>query len=568
MNKPSSHPTLSVSAGIALSRISGLGREVALAHWFGASTVVADAFAAALGIPKILQNLLGEGALSASFIPVYAKLVDGDPQRARSLAGAVFGLLAAALAVVVLILMLFPSVIVRAIAVGLSADRVELTSDLVRVMAPGIGYIVLAAWCLGILNSHRDFFLSYVVPVLWNATIVLALIIAARRSTDLVYIAQAGAWGVLIGGFLQVLVQLPRTLRLAGGISPNLDFGDRASQTVLHRFIPGVLGRGVITLSTYVELALCSFLAVGAFSVLVKAQMVFALPISIFAVSAAAATLPDMSRQTADTSRLDGSALQNSVDRVIFFLTFSTVVSIAAGRHIVASLFERGRFSADDTVAVWLTLAAFAVGFVGSGLARLFQSAAFASGDAVSPAKIAAVRLLLATVVGVALMNVADSFAVLDQAVVRVDDYKLGSRASPDHVHLGSVALAIGGAVAAWSEFVLLRRLVKDLAPTVVILHPIARLVPAVVSSGVVAGVLASATSDLPAVLGAIAVLTPTALVYLALAAAAQDPTATWIMGRTQTILRRPAASKARVGSRPGSDPHRSPEDQNPDRKT
>ena len=161
-----------VGTGVVLSRLSGVAREVVLGAFLG-TRASADAFGAALRIPKLLQNLLGEGALSAAFIPVYAQVLDeGDEERAGRLAGAVAGLLAVLTGGLVLLAIFLAEPLTWIVAPGFSGTRHELTVVLIRIMAGGIGLIVMAAWCLGVLNAHRRFFLSYVAPVLWNVAIV------------------------------------------------------------------------------------------------------------------------------------------------------------------------------------------------------------------------------------------------------------------------------------------------------------------------------------------------------------------------------------------------------------
>jgi len=240
-----------VAAGIFLSRISGLVREIVLRVLF-ATGPVAEAFSAALQLPKVLQNLLGEGSLSASFVPVYSQtLEDGSEEDATALRGAVFGLLASAVTVLVLLVIAFARPLLRLILRGFAeGDKFELTVSLTRVMAVGIGLIVLAAWCLGVLNAHRKFFLSYVAPMVWNLAIIAALIIAwagDRLDDD---IARWGAWGVAIGGALQFLIQLPTVIRVAGKLKPSLRLIPEARE-VLRRFVPAGASRGVVTLSTW-----------------------------------------------------------------------------------------------------------------------------------------------------------------------------------------------------------------------------------------------------------------------------------------------------------------------------
>lgn len=523
--------------------MSGLVREVVLSAWLGASTVAAEAFAFALGVPKILQNLLGEGALSASFIPVYSQTLDENPAAARRLAGAVFGLLAGLVGIVVLVLMVAAGPIVRLLARGASGERVALIADLMRVMAPGIGFIVFAAWCLGILNAHRDFFLSYVAPVLWNAAIVIGVLVWSTQTDDLGDLARAAAWGVFVGGVAQFAVQMPRVLRLAGPITPTLDRSFPASAEVVRRFIPGVAGRGVVTLSTFVDLALSSFLAVGALAVLTKAQTLHLMPISVFAVSIAAADLPELSRAGA-TSREAGERVARAVDRVLLLLTFTALAFVFAGRSVVGALFQRGEFDANDTVAVWMTLAVFALGLLANGLARLFQNAAFAQGDVAGPARIAVVRLVVAAAVGVALMWPADRFAVVGGVVRQIEPIAFGplgdaARDTQGSHRLGSTGLAAGGVAAAWLEFALLRRRVGAAAGGLGLTRTLLRLAPAAIVAGVVLAGLAAVLVDTPPLLAAPLIVGPAGVAYLMIASRFGNGTATALVRRLTALAAR-----------------------------
>src|SRR5687767_14982250 len=184
--KPKADPSTSrsaffVGAGILISRIVGLVRQRIFAHYFGSSGE-GDAFSAAFRIPNFLQNVFGEGALSASFIPVYAKLLaQDDEEQARRVANAVFGILALVTSIIVLIGVLATPYIVTAIAAGFEDERRELTITLVRIFFPGAGLLVLSAWCLGVLNSHHKFFISYTAPVAWNAAIIFSLVFFGSR---------------------------------------------------------------------------------------------------------------------------------------------------------------------------------------------------------------------------------------------------------------------------------------------------------------------------------------------------------------------------------------------------
>jgi len=453
-----------VAAGIFLSRISGLIREIVLRVLF-ATGPVAEAFSAALQLPKILQNLLGEGSLSASFVPVYSQtLEEGTEEEATALRGAVFGLLASAVTVLVLAVILFARPLLRLVLRGFAeGEKFELTVSLTRVMAVGIGLIVLGAWCLGVLNAHRKFFLSYVAPMVWNIAIIAALLVAwagSRLDDD---IARWGAWGVAVGGALQFLIQLPTVIRVAGKLRPSVKLIPQARE-VLTRFVPAVASRGVVTLSTYVDLFLAAFLVTGAVTIIASAQTLYLLPISVFAMGVAAADLPELARER---GQLDVARRRIAVgsERILFFLVFSAVAFLSMGRLIIGTLFQYGTsFGADDTIAIWLTLAAYSIGLVPSGLSRLLQNAAYAIGDVKGPARIAAMRAGASIVVGLLLMFSFDRIGVQNGSIA--DGGNLPSfsplpaelRANRDFIRLGAVGLALGGMVAAWVEYGLLRR--------------------------------------------------------------------------------------------------------------
>src|SRR5580658_1151755 len=241
-----------VAAGIFLSRIAGLVRDRVFAHYFGTSDA-ADAFRAALRIPNFLQNLFGEGVLSASFIPVYANLMARDKQEeAGRLAGAVFAIVALLTSILVLIGVLATPIFIDAIAPGFTGSKRELTISLVRIFFPGAGLLVLSAWCLGILNSHRRFFLSYSVPVLWNIAMIVAMMWFGPHA-DMDRLAGIVAWASVIGSAAQFLAQLPTVLRLVPALRIQLATHLDGVHTVIRNFGPVFVSRGVVQLSAYVD---------------------------------------------------------------------------------------------------------------------------------------------------------------------------------------------------------------------------------------------------------------------------------------------------------------------------
>src|ERR1700719_113251 len=173
-------------------------------------------------------------------------------------------------------------------------EKRELTILLVRILFPGAGLLVASAWCLGVLNSHRKFFLSYTAPVLWNVAMIVGMLAfgAGRAQNSLVVIT---AWASVAGSALQVLVQLPMVFKLLGGLTLSLAHQAEHVRTVIRNFFPVFVSRGVVQISAYIDAFLASWLPTGAVSALAYAQTLYTLPVSLFGMSVSAAELPMMS---------------------------------------------------------------------------------------------------------------------------------------------------------------------------------------------------------------------------------------------------------------------------------
>ena len=458
INKPKEKisNTQAVALGIFLSRIAGLLRE-SLLRAVLALGPAADAFAAALRIPNFLQNLLGEGSLSASFIPVYSRLLSEDrEEEASKAAGATLGLLTVLSGFLVLVGVLAARPITKILAPGFEGAKYELTVDLLRITFIGTGALVLSAWCLGVLNSHRKFFLSYVAPVLWNIAQIVVLVFVFIGSWEISDAATAAAWGMVAGGFLQFGVQIAGVWKVAPDLRPNFKKSLPAVIDIRKRFFPAVMGRGVVQISAYVDLFLASLLTTGAVAALLSAQVLYLLPISLFVMSVAASELPEMSREGKSEELTDraNAAIQKS----LFFIFFSAAIYLSVGEQIINAFFGWGSFSSDDAIAVWLVLSAYSLGLPAIAASRLIQNTCWSLGDTKGPARIAGVRVLVALGVGLALMFPLDLITV--SAGTLTTDEVPGP-------HLGAVGLALGSAFASWVEVSLLSRLVKKSLPGV-----------------------------------------------------------------------------------------------------
>ncbi len=444
-----------VAAGILLSRIAGLIRERVFAHYLGSSSA-ADAFKAALKIPNFLQNLFGEGVLSASFIPVYAKLLaEKDEKLAGRVAGVFASMLALAVSVMVAIGVLVTPYILDLIAPGFEGGVRLLTIRIVRILFPGVGLLVLSAWCLGILNSHHKFFLSYVAPVLWNVAMIATLVIFGTRlrQADLVI---ALSWGTVIGSALQFGIQIPFVFRYAKYISFGLDRFLEPVREIFRNLGPVVVGRGVVQLSAYIDQIIASYLPEGAVSSLAYAQTIYLLPISLFGMSVAAAELPQMSRETGAVEEIYGALrrrLERGLRQIAFFVVPTVVAFVLIGRILVAALYQTGQFGSQQTLYVWYILIGSTVGLLAMTLGRLYSSAFYALRDTKTPLWFAIARVTLTAALGY-LFAFPLRWIIVD--LVRAAGMPLPAMAGSEAL-MGTVGLTASAGIAGWLEFLLLR---------------------------------------------------------------------------------------------------------------
>jgi putative peptidoglycan lipid II flippase len=441
-----------VASGILLSRIAGFVRTSAIASALGTSPW-ATAFSAALRMPNALQNLLGEGTLSASFIPVYARLLaQGDERAAGRLAGAVFALLLAAAGGFALIGITLAPVLVRIFTPGFAPATRDATIACVRIIFPMTGLLVLSAWAIGILNSHRRFFISYSAPVLWNAAIIAAALLFSGRLQGLDLLL-ALSWGALAGGALQFLVQLPWVLRLERSLAVRWDTRSAETQQVLRNAGPAILGRGVVQLSAYLDQWLASWLFSGALAALNYAQTLYVLPVSLFGMSVAAAELPEMARQGEQAAVLR-QRMEDALQRIALLVMPAVIGYTVLGDLVVGTLLQRGQFLRVDTLLVHAVLLCYAIGLLAATSTRLYSSAFYALNDTRTPARIAALRVALAAALGVLLMLMLERYAL------RASPFGIVRSAGADATlrPLGAAGLALASGIAAWVEWTLLRR--------------------------------------------------------------------------------------------------------------
>jgi putative peptidoglycan lipid II flippase len=425
-----------------LSKISGLVRESLLAHYLGGRSIAADSWRAAFRIPNFLQNLFGEGVLSASFIPVYAGLLArGEEEEGGQVAGAVASILALVVSVLTLLGIFATPVLIYLIAPGFDEPRQRLTITLVRILFPGAGLLVMSAWCLGILNSHRRFFLSYSVSVLWNLTIIIALL-AFDLKTGETKMAVVAAWASVAGSGIQVLAQLPSVLKLVPALRLGFATHLPSVRTVVRNFGPVFVSRGVIQISAYIDGILSSYILPGGPGMFGAVSTISILPQSLFGMAVSASELPEMSRATGNEAEVSAylrERLVKGLRRICFFVVPSVVAFAALGDIVVGAVLQSGHFKAADTLWGWPILAGSGVGLLASTQARLYSSTFYALKDPRTPLRFAVIRIALTTALGYLCALPVPRWLGVDPM-------------------WGVAGLTASAGVSGWVEFVLLKR--------------------------------------------------------------------------------------------------------------
>lgn len=450
-----------VGAGIGVSRLLGLVRQRVFAFFLGSSDA-ADAFAAAFRIPNMLQNLLGEGVLSAAMIPVYSGLkARGDDEGRREVATAILAMLALVTAFVVLAGVVFAPQITAVITIGYTGEKLDLTTRLVRILFPGAGLLVLSAWCLGVLNAHGRFFLAYASAALWNVAMIGTLLYFGGRESQADLVVWL-AWGSVAGCVLQLGAQWSAVRAVLGGFRRHWARHRADVATVRRNFVPVFVGRGVTQLSGFIDTMIASLpmLGTGAQVTLNYAQLLYGLPVSLFGMAVSAAELPAMASVVGredEVARVLRDRLRDGLRRIAFFVIPSAVAFVALGDQIAELVYGGGRFGANEVRWVWGVLAGASVGLVATTLGRLYSSAFYALQDTRTPLRFALVRVTTAIVLGATL-------AVYGPRLLDIDG------------KWGVAGITIAAGLAGWLEYVLLRRaLGRRLGP--VELEPRARLV-------------------------------------------------------------------------------------------
>jgi len=419
-----------VGAFTFLSRIAGLVRDSVVGYYFGTG-MAADAFFVAFRIPNLLRRFVAEGAMSTAFIPVFTDyLTNRTRAEAVRAASALATLLAVLLAILTAVGMIFAPFWTGLFAPGFIADagKLELTVRLTRMVFPYIFLISLVALAAGILNSVRHFAAPAMSPVLLNLSVITAAVLLCPH---LEVPVEGLAYGVVVGGMLQLALQIPPLLQRGIYIVPLWEPRHEAVGRALKLMAPMLFGGAVYQINIMVDTILASMLPTGSVSYLWYADRVFEFPLGIFAVALGTAALPSFSAQAARGAFDELKASLAFSVRLTNFIVMPAAVGIMTlAMPITSVLFQRGAFGHAQVVLTGQALLAFAVGLWSVSMVRLLVPAFYALSDTATPVKTAAAAFAANLIFSLMLMGpvtasgestVGDVIAYLTQRMTVVD---------------------------------------------------------------------------------------------------------------------------------------------------
>lgn len=397
--------TTLVASMTLISRIMGFVRDVALASVFGAGPAF-DAFAIAFKIPNFMRRLFGEGAFSQAFVPVLAEYRSKrSHDEVHAFVNHIAGTLGAVLLLVVLLAEIIAPLIIMVFAPGFIHDPLRFTyaTHMVRITFPYLLLIALTAFCGATLNTFNRFGVPAFTPVLLNVAMIAVAVWWAPHASVPIYVL---AWGVLIGGVAQLLMQLPFLTRINIFPMPKLQWHDPGVVRVLKLMVPALFGVSVAQISLLVDNFFASFLPAGSISWLYYSDRLTYLPLGVIGVALATVVLPNLARFHSANSQEKYSATLDWALRLAMLVGIPAAVGlfILAG-PLITTLFHHGKFTTFDVIMTRKALWAFSIGLPGFMLVKILASAFYSRQNIKTPVKIAAVAMVANLILNVALIK-------------------------------------------------------------------------------------------------------------------------------------------------------------------
>jgi len=367
-------------------RILGLGREIVISNRFGAG-IETDAFFIAFMIPNLLRSFLGEGALNSAFIPIFAEyLTNHDRKKAEYFASNVLNILIIVLIIVVILGVWGAPLLINIIAIGFKSNmyKYQLAITLTRIIFPYIGFVAVAALFMGILNSYNHFLVPALAPAMLNISVIVFALTLSYK-----YGIFAIAWGVILGGIGQALIQTPVLIRKKIKYSFVVDFSDPGVKKLLKLLVPAMIGLAITQINVVVDRTIASTLIDGSISALYYSNRLVQFPLGAFGIAISIAIFPTLAKQTAknDIAEFKKSLLFGL--KILLFLTIPSAVGLMVLKDsLIRLIYEHGIFSRIATNMTASALLYYSIGLFAYACVRLITMSFYALKDTKTPVKI------------------------------------------------------------------------------------------------------------------------------------------------------------------------------------
>jgi putative peptidoglycan lipid II flippase len=416
-------------AGITgLSRIAGFTRDIIMASILGAGPV-ADAFFVALKLPNFFRKVTAEGAFSVSFVPLYAEVMEREgKERADIFASRMFSIMFCLLAVLTFIFMIAMPLIIYLIAPGFNEDpeRYDMAVDMSLITFPYLFLMSLTALLGGVLNARNKFAPFAFAPVLFNVTLIAALLLSDWFENA----GYALSWGVLVAGVIQLIFLYVSTRGAGVHIAFSVPYFSDNAKTVFKRMGPGIIGAGVLQINLFADLIIASFLAEGAISYLYYADRLNQLPLGVIGIAVGTALLPMLSKEMAAQNTAKAKDLFNRALEMCLLLGLPAAVALFVVPHfLVSALFERGAFESADTYYTGYVLMGYAFGLPAYIGVKVLSTTFWAQGDTKTPVNTAIVATIANIIIGLILSR-----------------------------YIGVAGIAVATGIAGWLQYILLNK--------------------------------------------------------------------------------------------------------------
>lgn len=402
--KKFTHNVGAFTAATLLSRILGYVRDALVAAYFGGG-MVTDAFYAALRVPNLLRRFLGEGSMTAAFIPVFTDVKNKKGQaEANRFFNSLFSGLLLIILVVTILGILFAPLVTHVVALGFIRfpEKLRLTSELIRLIFPFLVVISMAALLTAVLNSCGRFFIPAVAPAGLSVGMIVFILLVASKMTSPVH---GLAVSVVAGGAIHFLVQIPSLLREGYTLSFAKPFAHRQVITFFLLLGPTIVGLCSDQINLFVDQFCASFLRDGSITALYNSNRIMQLPLALFGIAVASVALPALSKSASDNNVKEFKDLLNFSLRIANYVLIPSVVGLVVlGYPIVQLLFEHGRFTSEFTALTYTALVPYALGLPAYSATKIMASGFYAQKNTKTPVRVALWAMSLHVVANFALM--------------------------------------------------------------------------------------------------------------------------------------------------------------------